>query len=326
MGLYRGFLGVFLCIQLLCLPIQGNTAEFIGAVKATGAAKINGMLFPGEGNLFSGDRVSTGPESVLTLFCVQGERIRLGPQSRARFVGDGETAVVVLEQGAVALQSAGYSQVALEKYGLTVRSRSGFPVVAQIALLNTGKAQVWAVRGPVEIASSDQSVLLPEGQSVLISEAASPPEPGSGIAGGLVVQAQLETESETGAVAGQLVDQERTVVRGARVELTHSQTGVTRTAESNQLGEFRFDRLPPGRYTLRISKPRFRPYQIEDLEVLAGRVSSLGIVVLQGGGGEGNTKVIAIVAAAVGAAVGVALGVSGGDGGRPTAPLSPSAP
>ena len=314
----------FLCVLLLHLPILGEPAGFIGVGKATGRAQINGLLALGEFNVFSGDRLSTEKDSFLLLFSAPGERLRLAPESKARLIKDGDTTVIALEQGAVALQTAGRTMVALAEYGVTVRSQGSLPVVAQAALSNAREARVWALTGSVEVASANQSVLLQPGQLALIFAADSQaPEP-SGTAAGLSTGVQEAAVAEPGYITGTLVDETSTVVRGAQVSLISAE-GVVYTTETNQLGSFRFDRVPPGPYTLRVSKPGLPRFELPNVRVASGQESSLGVITMRGGGGGNTGVIIGVLAAAVGGGLGAALALGGGDEQAPP-PVSPSIP
>ena len=135
-------LSVLLGVLLFLLPVFGHPADLIGVAKATGPAEVNGLPFPGETNLYGGDRISTGPESTLTVFASSQERIHVAPRSRARFLRDGEAIVIALEEGMVAFRTEGRTRLALEQYGVRVRGQNDLPGVAQVTLMNGGGAQV----------------------------------------------------------------------------------------------------------------------------------------------------------------------------------------
>ncbi len=128
-------LSVLLGVLLFLLPVFGHPADLIGVAKATGPAEINGLNFPGETNLYSGDYVRTGPETSLTVFVSPQEKIHVAPGSRARFLRDGEATVIALEEGMVAFRTEGHTRLALEQYGVTVRGQNALPGVAQVTVL-----------------------------------------------------------------------------------------------------------------------------------------------------------------------------------------------
>lgn len=324
---YRQAVSGFLCVLLFHLPILGEPAGFIGVGKASGRAQINGLLALGEFNVFSGDRLSTEKDSFLLLFTAPGEKLRLAPESKAQLIKDGDTTVIALEQGAVALRTAGRTMVAIEKYGVTIRSQGRLPAVTQAALSNAWEARVWGLTGSVEVASANQSVLLQPGQLALISSGDSRTPELSGTAGGLSTGVQEAAEAEPGSITGTLVDETSTVVRGAQVSLISAE-GVVFTTESNELGSFRFDRVPPGRYTLRVSKPGLPRFELPNVRVGPGQESTLGVITMRGGGGGNTGIIIGVLAAAVGGGLGAALALGGGDEQAPSPPppVSPSIP
>ena len=273
--------------------------------------------------MFSGDRLSTGQGSRVTVFTSAGEGFRLGPEGKARLRKDGDTTVVILEQGILALQTGGHTQVALAS-GVTVRSRGGSPATAEVTTSDSGAAQVRALRGSVEVVSADQSVVVQRGELALIVI------PGSASAGSMgaaapLLAAQETAGAEAGAVSGTVADRNNVVVQGAQITLT-GPDGVAYAAESNEVGLFRFVRVPPGRYRLRVTKRGMPDFALPDVVVLPGQETSLGVIALRGGGRKSNTGVIiGVVAAAVGGGLGAALALGGGDG-APTTPLPPISP
>jgi hypothetical protein len=162
-----------LILLLADLPVLGapvGGAELIGVAKASGQVEINGLPLPGESNVYSGDRVSTGEQSTLMLISGPQERIQLAPESSVRLRKQGETTVIVLEQGAVYFRSAGRTWAVIEAFGLEIRTGSGSDSIAHVALGNPQQAQVSALRGSVEIRGEGQSVVLQPGQSALVTQ------------------------------------------------------------------------------------------------------------------------------------------------------------
>ncbi len=316
-------LSVLLGVLLFLLPVFGHPADLIGVAKATGPAEINGLIFPGETNLYSGDRVRTGPETSLTVFVSPQEKVHVAPRSRARFLRDGEATVIALEEGMVAFRTGGHTRLALEQYGVTVRGQNALLGVAQVTVLKGRGAQVRALNGPIEIAAVSQSVLLPPGELALIFQTPTQAPTRSPSEGSFSPQAQQSSEAQPGSVTGTVVDNTRLVVRRATVLLT-SREGVTHTTETNQLGEFSFDGLAPGIYSLSITKVGLHRYQTGNVLVEPGRQSSLGVITLQRGMGGGKKAAITIVViSGVAAGVGIPLLVGDGQGPQPASPSVP---
>ncbi len=86
-----------------------------------------------------------------------------------------------------------------------------------------------------------------------------------------------------GSVSGTVVDPTGAVVPGATVELIDPATGFVRVQDTNDSGQFSFERVSSRTYTLRISKQGFRVTEVKDIEVSTGKVTSLGNVRLEVG-------------------------------------------
>jgi hypothetical protein len=71
-------------------------------------------------------------------------------------------------------------------------------------------------------------------------------------------QAQGET---TSAIVGQVRDTTDAVVPGATVTITNRETGLKRTAQTNDAGRFNFPQLNPGSYSVGVEAPGFDPQQ-----------------------------------------------------------------
>ncbi len=178
-------LSVCLVVLLVGLPVSGSGNELLGVGKATGHAEINGLPFPGESNVYSGDRISTEAEATLTLFTTREEKIYLAPKSRARLMKDGDSTVIALDQGTVAFRSAGATRAVIEKLGVEIRTQGEGPVIGQVELFDPSRVQVSALRGALEVRTAERSVVLEEGQSVMIAAEALPDPAGMGSATGL---------------------------------------------------------------------------------------------------------------------------------------------
>lgn len=173
-------LTVFLVVLLVGLPVSGRGNELLGVGKATGHAEINGLPFPGESNLYSGDWISTGAEATLTLFTTRQEKIQLAPKSRARLMKDGDSTVIALGQGTVAFRSAGTTRAVIEKLGVEIRTQGEGPVIGQVELFDPSRARVSVLRGALEVRTAERSVVLEAGQSVMIAAEALPDPAGMG--------------------------------------------------------------------------------------------------------------------------------------------------
>jgi hypothetical protein len=79
--------------------------------------------------------------------------------------------------------------------------------------------------------------------------------------------AQGET---TSAILGQITDSSNAVVPGATVTVVNRDTGLKRSAKTDEAGRFNFPQLKPGTYTVRVAAQGFEPQQADDV------VSGLG--------------------------------------------------
>ena len=87
------------------------------------------------------------------------------------------------------------------------------------------------------------------------------------LAGLLLAQAAAGAQTFEGRVHGDIHDPDGGVMPGVTVTLTDDETGAARTAVSSGVGEFSFDHLRPGTYTLRAELSGFAPFVREGLVV-----------------------------------------------------------
>jgi len=64
-----------------------------------------------------------------------------------------------------------------------------------------------------------------------------------------------------GTIAGTVADQNGAVIPGASVVITNAQTQFEMTGTTNDLGEFRFDGLAAGYYSLKVTSPGFSTFE-----------------------------------------------------------------
>jgi hypothetical protein len=79
----------------------------------------------------------------------------------------------------------------------------------------------------------------------------------------LPVMAQTNTTSLT----GEIQDATGAAITGGAVILTNPETGLTQATESGNAGQFSFNQIPPGKYTVRVSASGFSE-QIQKVELL----------------------------------------------------------
>ena len=109
-------------------------------------------------------------------------------------------------------------------------------------------------------------------------------------------------QTTEGSIDGTVVDAQLFVVSGAQITLTNA-AGKTLTTTSSRVGKFTLSNLPPGVYTLQVSKPGLKPYELKDVVVRSGNESSL-LVHLGGTGKQGGSNNLLIWVLVGGAAAG----------------------
>ncbi|HJU43811.1 MAG TPA: TonB-dependent receptor, partial [Vicinamibacterales bacterium] len=87
-----------------------------------------------------------------------------------------------------------------------------------------------------------------------------------------VIAAPLAAQTTTGSLQGKVVDTSGAVLPGATVELTgQAQIGGAQTATTDRNGEFRFQRLSPGTYAMKVTMDGFKTIIRDGLRVEVGR-------------------------------------------------------
>jgi Carboxypeptidase regulatory-like domain len=86
--------------------------------------------------------------------------------------------------------------------------------------------------------------------------------------------AQGET---TSAILGQVTDSSNAVVPAAIVTVTNRETGVKRSARTDDAGRFNFPQLKPGSYTVRVEAPGFEPQQADNVVSALGQKQTVNL-------------------------------------------------
>ena len=81
----------------------------------------------------------------------------------------------------------------------------------------------------------------------------------------------------TGAISGAITDPSTAMLVGAQVKVTDFSTGFTRTSQSNDRGLYLISLLPPGRYTLEVTKPGFKVASSSEVQVVVAETTVLNI-------------------------------------------------
>jgi hypothetical protein len=90
----------------------------------------------------------------------------------------------------------------------------------------------------------------------------------------VLIALQLAVFAQTfrGGISGTVVDQSGATIAGAEVKLLGTATGLTRSVTSTSAGEFVFQDLPLGTYTLTVTHAGFQTETIKDISVEAGKI------------------------------------------------------
>jgi hypothetical protein len=91
-----------------------------------------------------------------------------------------------------------------------------------------------------------------------------------------LIAAMLAGQTFRGGLAGSVADASGAAVPEAAIKIENKATGLSRTQNSTQAGEFNFPDLPTGVYTVTVTKTGFESY-VQAVEVAVGRISSLPV-------------------------------------------------
>lgn len=78
----------------------------------------------------------------------------------------------------------------------------------------------------------------------------------------------------TANLQGTVEDKSQAVLRGAEVIITNKATGETRTIKTSDAGEYRFDLLPVGIYSVKVKATGFSGAEAKDVELQVGRTTT----------------------------------------------------
>ena len=89
------------------------------------------------------------------------------------------------------------------------------------------------------------------------------------------------------SLQGTITDKSQAVIGNkAEVTITNKETGATKTTHTNDTGEYRFDSLAAGMYSVKATAPGFSTVEAKNLELLVGRTSTQNFSLLPGGVSE----------------------------------------
>src|SRR5438105_4475159 len=85
------------------------------------------------------------------------------------------------------------------------------------------------------------------------------------------------------SLSGTVLDKNQAAIKGASVTATNKATGKTRTATTNDSGEYKIDLLPAGRYDIKVNSTGFADATSENVELLVGNTNNLNFTMNPGG-------------------------------------------
>ena len=91
-------------------------------------------------------------------------------------------------------------------------------------------------------------------------------------------------QSDTGTLLGAVVDPSQAVVPGATVTLRNTATGKVVTTQTDKDGVFQFPSTLVGSYSLQVTAPSFKAYELKGVAVLSAETRNLGMLRLEIGG------------------------------------------
>jgi hypothetical protein len=97
----------------------------------------------------------------------------------------------------------------------------------------------------------------------------------------------------SGTIQGTVFDQSQAIIVGAEVLVTNKATGDKRTTSTNDTGNYRFDLLSAGSYTVRVTKQGFAAL-VQNVDLLVGQTATANATLKPGA----TTEVVEVTAAA----------------------------
>ncbi len=88
------------------------------------------------------------------------------------------------------------------------------------------------------------------------------------------------------SLQGTVTDKTQAVIKSAEVTITNKDNGSTRTAQTNAAGEYRFEAIAAGVYTVKVKANGFSTAEAKDMEVAIGRTATQNFMLVPGGVSE----------------------------------------
>jgi Carboxypeptidase regulatory-like domain/TonB dependent receptor len=97
------------------------------------------------------------------------------------------------------------------------------------------------------------------------------------------------TQTYQGRILGTVSDESGAVVRGAKVTITNVETGLVRTLDSNEAGDYVAPNLPPGLYNISVEAPGFKRVEHTQVRVEVAKDAHIDITLPAGALSESVT-------------------------------------
>ncbi len=110
---------------------------------------------------------------------------------------------------------------------------------------------------------------------------------------GISISAAAQSQATSGNIEGRVTDPNGAAVAGATVTATNQQTGLEKSATTNDEGGFSIILLPPGTYTVRTNASGFSQSEVRDVTVTVGSHTPVDVKLTVGG----TTNTVTISAA-----------------------------
>src|SRR5260370_6506450 len=95
------------------------------------------------------------------------------------------------------------------------------------------------------------------------------------VAGLFLAALPVIAQTVEGSISGTVVDQSGSVIPASSIEIVNQSTRLTRTAATSGIGTFTVPLLPPGFYTVSVSKDGFGRSIRKDVQVLVSQSATL---------------------------------------------------
>jgi ferric-dicitrate binding protein FerR (iron transport regulator) len=163
-----------LTVALASEPAVGAT-PMLGQVIVKGQAKVNGIVTPSGANVFHGDQLTTGADSVAELVLSGGNKVLLPGSSAVVLRQEANHIIVKLGAGALAILSKNSSPAIIEAHGAWIRPAADTAVVLEIAT-SGNSFKVLARRGSATVEAANKSLEVAEGKELDATMAADAPQ------------------------------------------------------------------------------------------------------------------------------------------------------